>query len=56
MLGPQAHKVRNVLDKVPKAAQDEVRAFLMAIRQAATLEDGREAVKRFQDAFGRVYP
>jgi len=51
-----AHKVRNVLDKVPKAAQDEVRAFLMAIRQAATLEDGREAVKRFQDAFGRVYP
>lgn len=51
-----AHKTRNVLDKVPDAARDEVRAFLMAIRQAATVDAGWQAVERFKEAFSKVYP
>jgi putative transposase len=51
-----AHKARNVLDKVPDAARAEVKAHLAQIREAATLADGQQAVQRFRDTFGALYP
>jgi putative transposase len=51
-----AHKARNVLDKVPDAARAEVKAHLTQIREAATLADGQQAVQRFRDTFGALYP
>lgn len=51
-----AHKARNVLDKVPERARAEVKAHLAQIREAATLTDGQQAVLRFRDTFGALYP
>lgn len=45
------HKLRNVLDTVPKKHQPEVKAVLQAIASAETL---REAA-RLRDAFARTY-
>src|SRR5579875_2142052 len=51
-----APKARNVLDKVPQTARAEVNAHLGEIREAATLEAGRQAVQAFQARFGRDDP
>lgn len=37
--------MRNVLDKVPEDARQEVKAFLEAVRNALTYEAGLEAAK-----------
>ncbi len=51
-----AHKMRNVLDKVPDAARAEVKAFLEAVRDAPTPEAGRQAAAAVLERFGREYP
>ena len=51
-----AHKVRNVLDKVPDDARDEVKAFLEAVRDAPTYEAGQEAAAEVLDRFGERFP
>ncbi|NLO73632.1 MAG: IS256 family transposase, partial [candidate division WS1 bacterium] len=37
------HKMRNVLDKLPNSAREEVKAWLHSVRDAPTPEAGREA-------------
>lgn len=51
-----AHKMRNVLDKVPDAARAEVKAFLEAVRDAPTLEAGRQAAATVLERFAKEYP
>ncbi|MEK7996149.1 MAG: IS256 family transposase [Planctomycetota bacterium] len=46
-----AHKVRNVLERVPKRRQDEVRPHLNAIFHATDLEAARAAVHAFIDRY-----
>lgn len=50
-----AHKMRNVLDKVPDDARPEVKAFLQTVREAPTHEAGEQAaaevLERFKDRF-----
>jgi transposase-like protein len=50
------HRMRNVLDKVPDAARAEVKAHLVAIRDAPTYEAGRQVALVVQARFERVYP
>jgi putative transposase len=50
------HKMRNVLAKVPESMRAEVKAHLLAIRDAPTLEAGRAAVRGFLARFGREFP
>src|SRR5579884_3336447 len=50
------HKMRNVLDKVPDAARPEVKAYLVAIRDAPTYEAGRQTAVMVLARFDRVYP
>ncbi len=50
------HRTRNVLTRVPKRSQDEVRKALSHIFHAACLEDAREEVKRFISIYGREFP
>jgi transposase-like protein len=51
-----AHKMRNVLDKVPDDARAEVKAFLEAVRDAPTHEAGQEAAGEVLDRFGPRFP
>jgi len=51
-----AHKMRNVLDKVPDEARAEVKAFLEAVRDAPTYEAGRQVAKEVLEHFGGRYP
>jgi putative transposase len=51
-----AHKMRNVLAKVPEEAQAEVKAHLEVVRDAPTPEAGRQAAEHLLDQFGAVYP
>jgi len=50
------HKMRNVLDKLPDAAREEVKAWLAAVRDAPTLEAGRQAAAETIARFEREYP
>lgn len=50
------HKMRNVLDKLPDAAREEVKAWLVAVRDAPTLEAGRQAAAQTIARFDREYP
>ena len=50
------HKMRNVLDKLPDAARAEVKAWLVAVRDAPTLEAGRQAAAETIAHFEREYP
>jgi putative transposase len=49
------HKMQNVLGKLPEAAKAEVKAWLQAVRDAATLEAGEqtatEVIRRFQGEY-----
>lgn len=53
-----AHKMRNVLDKVPESHKQEVKAFLTAVRDAPDYETGKqratEFVEKYQDLFPRA--
>jgi hypothetical protein len=48
--------MRNVLDKVPDAARAEVKAHLVAIRDAPTYEAGRQTALAVLARFERAYP
>ena len=50
------HKMRNVLDKLPDSARAEVKAWLVAVRDAPTLEAGRQAAAETIAQFEREYP
>jgi putative transposase len=51
-----AHKKRNVLDKVPDAARDEVKAALNSIYYADTREIADLFTARFLETYGSRYP
>jgi transposase-like protein len=51
-----AHKIRNVLAKVRKADQAEVKADLHRITNAATLPQARTVARRFADRWESIYP
>ncbi len=51
-----AHKMRNVLDKVPDEARAEVKAFLEAVRDAPTHEAGQQVAKEVLERFGKRFP
>jgi transposase-like protein len=51
-----AHKIRNVLARVPKAHQGEVKRALRKIFYAPCLEEALEAVKTFVAAYGKRFP
>jgi putative transposase len=51
-----AHKMRNILAKVPEEAQAEVKAFLEAVRDAPTPDAGRQAAESVLERFGTAYP
>lgn len=48
--------MRNVLDKVPDAARAEVKAHLIAIRDAPSYEVGRQTAMTVLARFERAYP
>lgn len=50
------HKMRNILDKVPKSTRPELKAHLLAVRDAPTLEAGRQAAAAVLEQFQRAYP
>jgi transposase-like protein len=50
------HRSRNVLARVPKKSQDEVKRALKRIFHAACLDDAREEVKGFLSRYGREFP
>jgi transposase-like protein len=51
-----AHKIRNVLDRVPKKHQAEVKRALVKIFYAADLDEALEAVQAFAAKYGRSFP
>lgn len=50
------HKIRNVLDRVPKAHQAEVKRALRKIFYAPCLDEALEAVKAFAAKYGKRFP
>jgi transposase-like protein len=50
------HRIRNVLARVPKRSQDEVKRALSRIFHAACLEDAREEVRHFLSLYRREFP
>ena len=50
------HTMRNVLDKVPDSARAEVKAHVLAFRDAPTLEAGRQAAVEVLEQYSRTYP
>jgi len=51
-----AHKVRNVLDRVPKKHQARVKKELVKVFYAASLEEALVQVKVFAEKFGKEFP
>jgi transposase-like protein len=47
--------MRNILDKIPDSAKAEVKAHLLTIRDAPTLEAGRQAAADVLERYGRLY-
>ena len=45
-----------MLDKVPEDARAEMKAYLAAVREAPTLDDGRQAAAALVAKFDRLYP
>lgn len=50
------HKMRNVLDKVPKKAHDEVLAHLRAMYHAGSEDDARRLKREFIQRYRTLYP
>jgi len=50
------HRIRNVLARVPKKRQDEVRKAVHRIFYAACLDDARDEARRFLSRYGREFP
>jgi transposase-like protein len=51
-----AHKIRNVLNRVPKKHQARVKKELVRIFYAPCLDEALAAVKQFAEKFGREFP
>lgn len=51
-----AHKMRNVLNRVPKKRQAEVKRELTKIFYAANLEEALEVIKAFAARYGAAFP
>lgn len=51
-----AHKMRNVLDKVPEDIRNELKAHLQAIRDAPNLQEGRRIGEEVLAIYSRRYP
>ena len=51
-----AHKIRNVLDRVPRKHQAEVKRALTKIFYAPDLEEALEAVEAFAARYGKAFP
>jgi len=51
-----AHKIRNVLDRVPKKHQGRVKRELVKVFYAASLEDALAQVRVFAEKFGKEFP
>lgn len=51
-----AHKMRNVLAKVRRTDQPDVKADLQAVMNAPTLPQARSAARRFVDHWEAAYP
>ena len=51
-----AHKIRNVLDRVPKKHQGRVKRELVKVFYAASLEEALAQVKVFAEKFGKEFP
>ena len=50
------HKMANVLDKVPDACRDEVKAFLVAVRDAPDYDAGRQRAEEFIARYQNRFP
>jgi len=50
------HRIRNVLARVPKKKQDEVRQAVHRIFYAACLDDARDEARQFLSRYSRVFP
>jgi transposase-like protein len=50
------HRIRNVLARVPKKRQDEVRKALHRIFYAACLDDARDEARQFLSRYQREFP
>jgi putative transposase len=50
------HKMRNILDKVPDSARAEVKAHLVALRDAPTYEAGQQTARAVLAGFEREFP
>jgi transposase-like protein len=50
------HKMQNVLGKLPEAARSEVKKWLAAVRDAPTLEQGRQMAVQVMELYEREYP
>ena len=50
------HTMRNVLDKIPDSAKAEVKAHVLTVRDAPTLEAGRQAAAELLERCSRLYP
>jgi putative transposase len=50
------HKMQNVLSKLPEAAREEIKAQLQAVRDAATLEEGRAKAAQVIEMYQHEYP
>jgi len=50
------HTMRHILDKIPDSAQAEVKAHVLAIRDAPTLEAGRQAAAEVLERDSRLSP
>ena len=50
------HRIRNVLARVPKKKQDEVRKAVTRIFYVACLDDARDEARQFLSRYGREFP
>jgi putative transposase len=50
------HKMRNVLDKVPDDVREEVKADLVAVREASDYATGKRRAAELVDKYRRLYP
>jgi putative transposase len=51
-----AHKVRNILDKVPDEMRAEIKAYLAAVREAPNPDEGKKAAEAFIARYERQFP
>ncbi|MGH7511203.1 MAG: IS256 family transposase [Gemmatimonadales bacterium] len=51
-----AHKMRNILDKIPDGAREEVKAHLQAVRDAPTPLAGQQAAVQVLETFTQRFP